>query len=87
MSSTNEYITEQREEAHWARLDKRLDGIDARLAAIEGATKEKERRRVILREFFDDLGRWTVYVGKLVGSVIVIVGAVVALVAWMARHG
>ena len=87
MSSRDEFSSEQREEDRWRKLGERLDKLDERLAVIEKKAKDDTDRRRHVREFFEDFGRWVGYGGKLVGSLIVLGGAVVALVAWMARHG
>lgn len=87
MSSRDEFSSEQREEDRWRKLGERLDKLDERLAVIEKKAKDDTDRRRHVREFFEDFGRWVGYGGKLVGSLIVLGGAVIALVAWMARHG
>lgn len=87
-SDVNPDEDRRKNDVEWRRqLAERLSDIDTRLAVIEKETKDKAKRRAIIREFFDDCGRWIVYGGKLVGSVLVIGGALVALVAWMARNG
>ena len=87
MSSRDEFSSERREEDRWRKLGERLDKLDERLAVIEKKAKDDTDRRRHVREFFEDFGRWVGYGGKLVGSLIVLGGAVIALVAWMARHG
>lgn len=77
----------QGEVANWRKLDKRLDEIDERLGAIEKTVNDTSTRRRHVREFFEDFGRWTIYGGKVIVSLGVIGGAIVALVAWIASNG
>ena len=89
MSSTSseEWDRRRGDADRWRKLGERLDKLDERLAVIEKKAKDDTDRRRHIREFFEDFGRWVGYGGKLVGSLIVLGGAVIALVAWMARHG
>lgn len=82
---SSDYDEDRRKnDVEWRRqMAGKLDDIDTRLSVIEKETK----RRAIIREFFDDCGRWVVYGGKLIASVVIIIGALAALIAWMARYG
>ena len=88
MSGTAEEWDRRRDDAaRWQKLDKRLDRFDERLAVIEQSALKKEERRRIIREFFEDFGRWVGYGGKLVGALAVIGGAIYAAIQWIARNG
>ena len=88
MSSPADEWDRRRSDAEWRReLAKTLEEIKDRLAALEGAKKDEADRQRHIREFFEDFGRWVGYGGKLIVSGGIIIGAIIAIVAWMAKHG
>lgn len=88
MSSTAEEWDRRRADAErWERMEARLEEIDKRLASIEKTHLDAETRKRHIREFFEDLGHWLGYLGKLIVSIGVVGGAAIALIAWAARHG
>ena len=85
--AADEWDRRRRDAERWQKLDERLARFDERLGAIEERLEDDVLRRKHIREFFEDLGRWAGYLGKLIVSLGVIGGAAAALVAWMARNG